>query len=152
MPSLKKGGVGRSSPKLTHKSNDETKKTASVSKRTTGKRKITSDPAKGSVKDDDDEHVQPAKKQKGRKTQKSPKEMKKRNVKEEDITDEVELVVEEFSCPHCDKKFKSQPGCKYHVGEFLIYMLQYTPFPLCVVYILSLILYTYVATLAIILD
>ena len=153
MPSIKKVRVGPSSPKLTHKSNDETKKTASVSKRTTGKRKITSDPAKGSVKDDDDdEHVQPAKKQKGRKTQKSPKEMKKRNVKEEDITDEVELVVEEFSCPHCDKKFKSQPGCKYHVGEFLIYMLQYTPFPLCVVYILSLILYTYVATLAIILD
>jgi hypothetical protein len=149
-PPLKKGRVGRSSPKLTHKSNDEAKKTA-VSKRTTGKRKITSDPAKGSVKDDDDEHVQPAKKQKGRKTQKSPKEMKKRNVKEED-TDEVELVVEEFSCPHCNKKFKSQPGCKYHVGEFLTYMLQYAPFPLCVTCIFSLMLFKHVATLAIILD
>ena len=114
MPSLTKVRVGRSSPKLTHKSsNDETKKTA-VSKRTTGKRKIISDPAKGYVEDDDDEHVQPAKKKRAKK---SPKKTEKRNVKED--TDVVELVVEEFSCPHCDKKFKSQPGCKYHVGEFL---------------------------------
>jgi len=114
MPSLTKVRVGRSSPKLTHKSNDETKN-ASVSKRTTGKRKIIStDPAKGYVEDDDDEHdVQPAKKKRAKK---SPKKTEKRNVKED--TDIVELVVEEFSCLHCDKKFKSQPGCKYHVGEF----------------------------------
>ena len=86
-----------------------------MSKRTTGKRKIIStDPAKGYVEDDDDEHVQPAKKKRAKK---SPKKTENRNVKED--TDVVELVVEEFSCPHCDKKFKSQPGCKYHVGEFL---------------------------------
>ena len=115
MPSLKTVRVGRSSPKLTHKSNDETNKSA-VSKRT-GKRKIISDPAKGNVEDDDDEHVQPAKKKRAKK---SPKKTEKRNVKED--TD----VVEEFSCPHCDKKFKSQPGCKYHVGEFLTYSIHST--------------------------
>ena len=116
MPSLTKVRVGRSPPKLTHKSsNDEIEKTAVSKRTTTGKRKIISDPAKGYVEDDDDEHhVQPAKKKRAKK---SPKKTEKRNVKED--TDVVELVVEEFSCPHCDKKFKSQPGCKYHVGEFL---------------------------------
>lgn len=138
MPSLKKGRVGRSSPKLTRKSNDETEKNASVSKRITGKRKIISaDPAGGSD-EDDDEHaeVQPAKKKRGRTLKKSPNKTNNGRKLKED-TDEVELVVVEFSCPHCDKKFKSQPGCKYHVGGFLTYASMHTIFSLFYLYFLT---------------
>lgn len=125
MSSLRKGRVGRSSPKPTRKSNDETEKNAFVSKR---RKIIPADPASGSD-EDDDEHaeVQPAKKKNDRTLKKSPKKINNGGNMKED-TDEVELVVEEFSCPHCDKKFKSQPGCKYHVGEFLTYASIHTIF------------------------
>ena len=43
------------------------------------------------------------------------------NDRDEEKCEEVFRAEEEMSCPHCNKRFKSQLGLNYHIGEFLYF-------------------------------
>jgi hypothetical protein len=43
------------------------------------------------------------------------------NDRKKEECEEEAKTVEELSCPHCKKRFKSHLGLKYHTGEFLYF-------------------------------
>ena len=43
------------------------------------------------------------------------------NDRDKEECEEEAKAEEEMSCPHCNKRFKSQLGLKYHTGEFLYF-------------------------------